>query len=492
MPEMADVEMAEAKVADVTADSKDTPPALDFDNNAVLIEEAVRTKEPRSIVRALRNLVSIRARLNVDFLTDTVLRTFDSTHPLCGTLLAVLNQAQAAAVSSQVKDDKAASRTKVVGCDLVELHTFVQLMIIEFLMDSTQKQEAMNCATALVEFVTANAQISLDPLAARAHYVWALCCEQTGNGPNIRPALLAAHRTATLRHDKIGQATLHNLIMRNYVESSLYEQADNFNSKTSFPEVNPNETSRHLYYLGRIRAIQLEYSEAYMSLLQASRKCPQQKALGFRTVVSKWLIVVQLLMGEVPERPFFNQAGLRVPLEPYLALTQAVRLGNLEMFNKVGADFAAVFAQDKIQNLIVRLRHNVIKAGLRMINVSYSRISLEDICAKLQFDSLEATSCIVAKAIRDGVVDGIIDYDGAFLQSNESNDVYATEEPYKAFRQRIRFCMGIHDDAVKAMRYPENAHKDSFESAEERLQREKEEAELANTLAEDDGSDDEM
>jgi len=162
------------------------------------------------------------------------------------------------------------------------------------------------------------------------------------------------------------------------------------------------------------------------------------------------------------------------------------------MFNKVGVDFAAVFAQDKIQNLIVRLRHNVIKAGLRMINISYSRISLEDICKKLQFDSLEATSCIVAKAIRDGVVDGIIDYDGAFLQSNETSDVYATEEPYKAFKQRIRFCMGIHDDAVKAMRYPENAHKDSFESAEDRLQREKEEAELANTLAEDDGSDDEM
>ncbi len=73
---------------------------------------------------------------------------------------------------------------------------------------------------------------------------------------------------ATLRHDKVGQATLHNLIVRNFIESSLYEQADNFDSKTTFPEVNPNETSRHLYYVGRIRAIQLEYSEAYMSLLQ--------------------------------------------------------------------------------------------------------------------------------------------------------------------------------------------------------------------------------
>eukprot|EP00658_Telonema_sp_P-2_P012977 TRINITY_DN14935_c0_g1_i2.p1 TRINITY_DN14935_c0_g1~~TRINITY_DN14935_c0_g1_i2.p1 ORF type:complete len:198 (-),score=52.61 TRINITY_DN14935_c0_g1_i2:222-815(-) len=197
-------------------------------------------------------------------------------------------------------------------------------------------------------------------------------------------------------------------------------------------------------------------------------------------------------MGELPERTFFNQPGLVKPLGPYLALTQAVRLGDLAKFNRACTDHGATFAKDKMSNLIVRLRHNVIKAGLRMINISYSRISLQDICTKLQFESLEATSCIVAKAIRDGVVDGTIDYDGGYLQSNETSDVYATDEPYNAFRKRIRFCMGIHDDAVKAMRYPEDAHKDSFESAEERAAREKEEAELANALAEDDGSDDEM
>ena len=45
----------------------------DFESNAVLIEEAVRTKEPRSIVRALRNLVSIRSRLSAEFLADAVL-----------------------------------------------------------------------------------------------------------------------------------------------------------------------------------------------------------------------------------------------------------------------------------------------------------------------------------------------------------------------------------------------------------------------------------
>lgn len=44
---------------------------------------------------------------------------------------------------------------------------------------------------------------------------------------------------------------------------------------------------------------------------------------------------------------------------------------------------AAVFATDKTQNLIVRLQYNVIRAGLRRINLAYSRISLKDIASRL-------------------------------------------------------------------------------------------------------------
>lgn len=43
------------------------------------------------------------------------------------------------------------------------------------------------------------------------------------------------------------------------------------------------------------------------------------------------------------------------------------------------------------------LRHNVIKTGLRMISISYSRISLKDICLKLHLDSEEDAEYIVAK-----------------------------------------------------------------------------------------------
>jgi len=59
-----------------------------------------------------------------------------------------------------------------------------------------------------------------------------------------------------------------------------------------------------------------------------------------------------------------------------------------------------VFAEDKTSNLIVRLRHNVIRAGLRRISLAYSRISLADVASKLGLANVEDTECIVAKAIR--------------------------------------------------------------------------------------------
>jgi len=380
---------------------------------------------------------------------------------------------------------------KPVG--MIDTQVYVQLMGALFLIDNNRIAEALALTTELVEMVDATTtQRSLDPLAAQAYFYWARCHELSGSYASIRKRLFTAHRTATLKHNEIGQATLHNLIMRNFMEANLLEQADNFNSKTTFPEVKPAETARHMYYVGRIRTVQLEYSDAYACLMQAVRKAPQKRAPGFRSTVNKLLCIVQLLMGEVPERKFFNQEGLVEDLAPYCVLAGAVRLGDLVQFAKVSEEHGPVFRKDKTHNLIVRLRHNVIKAGLRKLNISYSKISLADICQKLGFDSVEATESIVAKAIRDGVIDGMIDHEAGHLQSNETANIYTSNEPQEAFKRRIRFCLDIHNEAVMAMQYPEDAHKEQFETADDRLAREKEENELANTLQDDEDGDDEL
>lgn len=75
----------------------------------------------------------------------------------------------------------------------------------------------------------------------------------------------------------------------------------------------------------------------------------------------------------------------------------AVRNGDLVHFGEVLDQYGSQFQSERTYTLIVRLRHNVIKTGIRMISLSYSRISMADIAEKLQLDSAEDAEYIVAK-----------------------------------------------------------------------------------------------
>ena len=96
----------------------------------------------------------------------------------------------------------------------------------------------------------------------------------------------------------------------------------------------PHQFSRYFYYIGRIKTIQLEYTEALNYLQEALRKAPQTGVVGFRITVNKAIAIVQLLKGEIPPRSMFTQkpAQLREALQPYMELTQAVRNGDLSRF----------------------------------------------------------------------------------------------------------------------------------------------------------------
>jgi len=62
--------------------------------------------------------------------------------------------------------------------------------------------------------------------------------------------------------------------------------------------------------LGRIKAVQLEYSESQARLIQALRKAPEIGAKAFRIQVQKLQVIVELLMGEIPNRQIFSQSFL--------------------------------------------------------------------------------------------------------------------------------------------------------------------------------------
>ena len=163
----------------------------------------------------------------------------------------------------------------------------------------------------------------------------------------------------------------------------------------------------------------------------------------------KLLIIVELLTGDIPERSTFRQPAMEKSLEAYFELVQAVRVGDLESFLNIVRAHNSTFRRDGTYTLILRLRQNVIKTGIRLMSLSYARISLKDICIRLNLDNEQTAEYIVAKAIRDGVIEATLDHEKGFMKSKDIGDVYATREPGEAFHDRIRACLDLHNESVK-------------------------------------------
>lgn len=302
--------------------------------------------------------------------------------------------------SMDVVDENKAAVTESTS-SLPEVEIYIFTLVVVVLLREQLYQDAVLVSTALVERIRLFNRRTLDILASKAFFYFSLAYEKIGKLENIRPILLVLYRTSCIHQDEARQAVLLNLILRNYLHYDLVGQAQTLSLRVNFPEHSSNnQFCRYLYYMGRIQAIQLEYSDAYQRLMMALRKAPQDIAQGFIQMVYKLVVIVQLLMGDIPERTLFNQSNLRVALKPYFLLTQAVRNGDLQQFETIIAKYGAVFKADKLLTLVKRCDHNVLKTGLRKISVSYSRISLEDIAAKLHLSSAASAEYICAKAIK--------------------------------------------------------------------------------------------
>jgi len=105
---------------------------------------------------------------------------------------------------------------------------------------------------------------------------------------------------------------------------------------------------------------------------------------------------------------------------------------------------------------VERLGHNVLKTGLRKISLSYSRITLADVAAKLHLPSVVAAEYVCAKAIRDGVIDATLDHANGFLLSNDQADLYSTVEPQKAFHKFVRasFSFSLFSFFLNSLAHP--------------------------------------
>lgn len=485
----------------------------DIKSNFALLERAVALFDARFSLRALRSISSLRKRLTPDILAQVITETFPATSAagtVANPLLAAIGKSglplgrSPSGAEMEIDEPKTTPTAKNNGKKeakeiIPEVEIFLGIVIQVYLFDSKQNKLGAEFSQHLSDRIQTLNRRTLDSLSAKVYFYYSLFCEQMQPQPpspqsptvSLRPTLLAALRTAVLRKDIDTQASVIVLLLRNYMLTSHIAQADLLVSHTQFPDnAANNQVARFLYYLGRIRAIQLRYTEAHEHLTAATRKAPSSAcAVGFAQTATKLLMVVELLMGDIPDRAVFRVPTMEQALHPYFLLVQAVRVGNLEDFETTIADHADVFRKDGTYTLILRLRQNVIKTGIRMMSLSYSRISLRDICIRLHLGSEESAEYIVAKAIRDGVIEATLDRERGFMKSKEIGDVYATREPGEAFHDRIQACLALHDESVKAMRFPMNQHRLELKNAQEARDRERE---MAKEIQEGDLDEDDL
>ncbi|KAK2464555.1 hypothetical protein APHAL10511_003413 [Amanita phalloides] len=475
---MADVEMKktdEKAKAEETKKEEEKPvpltPLQELKTNVAFIDRAVAKLEPRFAHRVLRTLTSVRKKLDDNILRTAIEEMYLRDNPVKRSLLAWLPPP-----SMDIDTSAKPAFTNTVQDPSPESEIYLRLLILYRLLSSPETYEkALELAQTTVQKIQTLNRRTMDPIAAKAWYAVERAFELGASLADARPLFLAAQRTAALRHDDETQASLINCLLRNYIHYNLYDQADKLVSKTTFPMSAGNpQLARYHYYLGRIKAVQLNYSDAHSNLQQAIRRAPSPRsAPGFYQAVHKFFVVVELLMGDIPERSLFRHPVLGKALGAYFEIVKAVRSGSLSQFQTTLTKHAAQFEADRTYTLIVRLRQNVIKTGIRRLSLSYSRISLRDICVKLHLDSEEDAEYIVGKAIRDGVIEGRIVHEKGWMECGTQKSGYGPEVS-EMFARRITFCLDLHNQSIKAMRYPLNAHRKELAAAEGAREREKE------------------
>ncbi|KIJ55459.1 hypothetical protein M422DRAFT_57875 [Sphaerobolus stellatus SS14] len=543
---MADVDASkatgDATKAPVVPPTKPLTPVEEIKSNIALIGRAVTTLEPRFTHKVLRSLTNLRRKVDERVLRDVIGEVYAKDEIVKKSLLSWTGGESTTDTSMDIDATRTAGTPPTPPIEPIpETEIYIRLLIIYHILDAASAlprkrttepesaslktpaadpkesyAKAIRLSQETVEKIHAFNRRSLDPIAAKVWFAIGRAYELNGNLSDVRPLLLNGQRTASLRHDTESLATLINLILRSYLLTSSYSPASTFLSKVTYPDSSvsssstaagsptsgpnasqllstvtssPVQLARYLYYVGRIRAIELSYTDAHNHLLQAVRRAPKaEQAPGFWQEVHKWLVVVELLMGDIPERSTFRHPVLRKALEGYFEIVRSVRTGSLSSFQAALSKYGPTFTADKTYTFILRLRQNVIKTGIRRLSLSYARISLREICVKLHLDSEEDAEYIVGKAIRDGVIEGRVVHERGWLECGSGQKGAYGAEVSDAFNRRIGFCMQLHNESVKAMRYPLNAHRKELAAAEGAREREKE---LAKEIQEGADLDDE-
>jgi 26S proteasome regulatory subunit N3 len=442
------------------------------------IAQSIQTHDPRPIVRLMRMFPIFRKRLSSRDLAPFV-NTYASEF--------------AAAFPTEETVEPSLSATSVIKTYILLLGTLTFF--------PSNLNTASTLIAAAMQIVKSDAFHSLpesDGLGARVLHWYAVVHERVmltnaTAGQDLYPVYLALFRHSALRRRFAEQGVLLNAMLRMLVTpqagiTRLDLAIDLLNTAAADPAdvakifgSRNGDWARFLLYAGKVAALQVDYTKALGLLSQAGKKAPVcEESQTFRAEIGRWVVMVGLLMGDIPERGVFpkipsgtsSAVVTAKKMHKYLLLTTAVRNGDVAAFEQVKQKYGRAFQQEDTYTLVTRLHENVLKAGLRRITLSYSRIGLDQVARKLGLESVEEARGVAAKAVVEGVIEGRIE--GDVLVGEWLGELYETTKPQdQLLKRRVGYLMSLQEDMVKAMEFEEKkANMDTIDDVRRREEEE--------------------
>jgi 26S proteasome regulatory subunit N3 len=308
-----------------------------------------------------------------------------------------------------------------------------------FLYHSGRRDDLAPFITSVIAFMdSTEIPRQYDRLYAKIYFFASLSV------PSPLALLLAGYRRSSDLHFHQAQATIINCILRHYIQVGGYSLALSFLKHShSPPDQSPAQLGRYHFFVGHLKAVTLDYADAQHHLQLALRRAPQNRhAESFRSLVTRHLMVVEMLQGQVPPR------GQLLGLPVYLALARSILQGDVIGFQEVAQH--QQFVDDGLAPLVQRLRSAVILAGLTVISRCYSRIRFGDVAEMLHIGSAEDAEGFCAKAAADGLIDAVIDHESQCLVSLGSRDDAAGGFGER-IHKNIQDCFGIREDTQRSL-----------------------------------------
>jgi hypothetical protein len=178
-----------------------------------------------------------------------------------------------------------------------------------------------------------------------------------------------------------------------------------------------SEAVSYRYYKGRLALYEGHYASAESALEYAYQCIPSSvESLRNKRLTLLYLIPAKLFLGQIPTLNLLN----RYQLVEFRDLVQAMRSGNLYLFEKSLEDHQAFFMkmglylllQDKLhsivyRNLVKRVYHACYGPQTHRLSLAWIHTAMEFMGVQIELDEVE---CILANLIYQGFIKGYLSH----------------------------------------------------------------------------------